>query len=227
MLRHDNNSEMNAPPAAQVRVTPQELAAALARPEARQQENHPRTRFLASNRAGVSVIFVAALVVFGGMVAFLRAPIHSPLYSPPVAVTASATPQAVPIGIPDTLLVQRPDHKMVLLSEAADNQTVLCNLAGTEDSAHLADFAPGIYHWTLIKHGGKVYVRGWIGDISGTALRSTIVEVHPGAYWVPRGMKPIRVTLPLGGFRSPPGLTNDNVISASHLVPDERLKEKW
>ena len=218
---------MNAPSVAQVCVTLQELAAVLARPEARQQENHPRTRFLASNRVGVSVVFVAALVMFGGMVAFLRAPIHSPLYSPPVAVTAPATPQAMPIGIPDTLLVQRPDHKTVLLSEAADNQTVLCNLAGTEDTAHLADFAPGTCHWTLIKHGGKVYVRGWIGDISDTALRSTIVEVHPGAYWVPRGMKPIRVTLPLGGFRSPPGLTNDNVISASHLVPDEHLKEKW
>jgi len=116
---------------------------------------------------------------------------------------------------------------MVLLSEVPDGQPVLCELAATETGAKLADFAPDRAHWTLIKHSGKVYLRGWIVDMSDTALRSTVVEFHPLAYYVTSGMHPVPVTLALSGFQSPPGLTSDNMISASHVTPDEHLKEKW
>ena len=261
MLRHDDSSETNTSPAAQIRVTPQELAAALARLEARQggldgtiplgdavqelglnttpeellreieagrahpQESQSRTHPPRSNWLGVGTVFALSLTLFGGMFAFLRT-------APPIRTSAAinippAAPQAAPIGVPDNLLVRQPDHKMALLSEVPDEQPVLCDLAETQYSAHLADFAPGIYHWTLIKHGGKVYVRGWIGDMSDTALRSTVVEVHPISYWVTAGIHPVRVTLPLSGFQSPPGLTSDNLISAGHIVPDEHFKEKW
>ncbi len=260
MLRHDDSSEISAPPAAQVRVTPQELAAALARLEARQgsldgtiplgeavqelglnatpeellreieagrarqHENQPRTHPPASNRLAVSVIFAFALVLFGGMVAFLRAPVQS---SPAVAVISPAAPQAAPIRIPDNLLVRRPDHKMALLSEVPDGQPVLCDLAGTENGAHFTDFAPNYAHWTLIRHGGRAYLRGWISDMSDTALRSKVVEVQPTIGYGNTGTHPVPVTLPLDGFQSVPGLTNDTLISASHIVPDGHLKEKW
>jgi len=155
--------------------------------------------------------------------------VAAPAPTPPsVSVTAPpAPPQASSITIPANLLVRQPDQKMVLLSEVADGQPVFCDLAGTDTGAKLADFAPGGGHWTLIKHGDKVYVRGWIGDMSDAALRSTIVTFHPLAYYVASGLHPVPVTLPLDGFQSPAGLTSDNMISASHVVPDGHLKEKW
>jgi len=261
MLRHDDNSESTAPPspAAQVRVTPQELAAALARLEARQggldgtiplgdavqelglnatpeellreieagrarqQASHPKTRLAKAGRAAAALT-CGGLLLLGGLFAFRG---EAPAPPAAIAVPAPTTPQAAPISIPDDLLVRRPDHKMALLSEVPDGQPILCLLAGTENGARLTDFAPSTSHWTLIKHGGKVYVRGWIGDMSDNALRSTVVEVHPLAYYVASGLHPIPVTLPLGGFQSPPGLTGDNMISAGHVVPDGHLKEKW
>jgi len=265
MLRHDDNSEATASPspAAQVRVTPQELAEALARLEARQSESEgtirlgdavqelglsatpeellreieagraqhqarhqaipPRTRFGKAGRTTAAAL-TSGLLLLGGFFT-----LRSETPAPPAAVAVSA-PEALPAGpitIPSHLLVRQPDHKMVLLSEVADGQPVFCDLAATDAGAKLADFAPGDGHWTLIKHGGKVYVRGWIGDMSDTALRSTIVTFHPLAYYVASGLHPVPVTLPLDGFQSPAGLTSDNMISASHVVPDGYLKEKW
>ena len=262
MLKHEDNSETRVSQAAQVRVTPQELAAALAHLEARQgglegtiplgdavqelglnttpeellreieagrarqQENQPRTRPPLSERLALTVVSALALVTFGGMLAFLRTVPPSPA----TATLTAAAPQAAPIGVPDTLLVQRRDHKMVLLSEVPDGQPVFCDLAGAETGAtpaHFADFSPGPRHWTLVKHGGQVYVRGWVSDMSDTALRSTVVAVQPTIGYGNTGMRPVPVTLPLSSFQSSPGLTKEDTISAVHVVPDEHLKEKW
>lgn len=259
MLRHDDSSEAAAPPAAQVRVTPQELAAAIARLEARQGEtdgtiplgdavqelglNATPEELLREIEAGrarqqerpigprkarvlrvaLSGLAAAVLIVSGLVVARTGSAPPPPTFT----VTAPAAPQAAPIAAPDTLLVRQRDGKMVLLSEVPNDQPVLCELAATETGAKLADFAPASSHWTVIKHGGKVYVRGWIGDMSNTALRSTTVTLHDLAYYVTSGMRPVPITLPLSGFQSPPGLTSDNMISASHVIPDEHLKEKW
>ncbi len=247
-------------PAAQVRVTPQELAAALARLEARQgglegtiplgdavqelglsatpeellreieagrarqRASPPRTRLRKAGQAAATA-FVGGLLLLGGLFA-LRSEVSAPPPSVAPVAAAPAAPQAAPIGIPGNLLVRQPDHKMVLLSEVADGQPVLCDLAGTDTGAAFADFAPAASHWTLIKHGGRVYVRGWIGDMSEGALRSGVVQVHPLAYYVASGLHPVRVTLPVAGFRSPPGLTSEDMISASRVVPDAHLREK-
>ena len=257
MLRYDDNTES----AAQVRVTPQELAAAIARLEARQGENEGtiplgdavqelglnatpeellreieagrarqheslrRTQPLLFSKLRLFVVSALASVLFGIMVGFF----HSPSSSRTVGTipVSPAAPQAAPIGIPDRLLVRQHDGKMVLLSEVSDGQPVFCELAATETGAKLADFAPSASHWTIIKHRGKVYVRGWIGDMSEAALRSTVVTVHTLAHYVTSGIRPVPVTLPLDGFQSPPGLTSDNMISATHVTPDEHLKEKW
>ena len=257
MLRYDDNTES----AAQVRVTPQELAAAIARLEARQGENEGtiplgdavqelglnatpeellreieagrarqheslhRTQPFLSSKLRLFVVSALASVLFGIMVGFF----HSPSSSRTVGTipVSPAAPRAAPIGIPDRLLVRQHDGKMVLLSEVSDGQPVFCELAATETGAKLADFAPSASHWTIIKHRGKVYVRGWIGDMSEAALRSTVVTVHTLAHYVTSGIRPVPVTLPLDGFQSPPGLTSDNMISATHVTPDEHLKEKW
>lgn len=261
MLRHDDNPEATAAPspAAQVRVTPQELAEALARldarqggldgtiplgdavqelglnatPEellreieagrARQQASHPKMRVARAGRAAAALT-CGGLLLLGGLFAFRG---EAPAPPAAIAVLAPATPQAAPITVPDTLLVRQRDGKMVLLSEVTDGQPVLCDLAATDTSATLTNWSPGDGHWTLIKHGGRVYLRGWIMDMSDTALRSTVVEFHPLAYYVASGLHPVRVTVPLDGFQALPALTNDNMISASHAVPDEHLKEKW
>ncbi len=258
MLRQETDETASPSPAASVRVTPEELAAALARLEARQGEregtiplgdavqelglnatpeellreieagrarqraDHPRTRLARAGQAAAAAL-IGGLLLLGGLFAFRgEAP------APPAAIVAPApaTPQAA-ISIPDTLLVRRPDGKMALLSEVTDGQPVLCDLAATNTGATLANWSSGDGHWTLIKHGGRVYLRGWIMDMSDTALRSTDVEFHPLAYYVASGLHPVRVTVPLDGFQSLPGLTSDDMISASHVVPDGHLKEKW
>ncbi len=258
MLKHEDSPEMPSWPAAQVRVTPQELAEALARLEARQGEREGTiplgdavqelglsatpeellreieagratspARRLPSRRLLRLQASLAAVLLLGGLWGYFL-PHAAPPTPPSVPVTAPpAPPQASSITIPANLLVRQPDQKMVLLSEVADGQPVFCDLAGTDTGAKLADFAPGGGHWTLIKHGDKVYVRGWIGDMSDAALRSTVVTLHPLAYYVASGLHPVPVTLPVDSFQSPPGLTSDDMISASHLVPDKYFKEKW
>lgn len=259
MLRQETDETASPSPAANVRVTPEELAAALARLEARQgeregtiplgdavqelglnatpeellheieagrsrpQENHPRTRLSRRLRVGLSGL-AAGVLLLGSLFALRTA---APTPPPPAVFASAAKPQAHSIGIPDTLLVRRPDGKMAVLSEVPDGQPVLCDLAATDTGATLTNWSSGDGHWTLIKHGGRVYLRGWIMDMSDTALRSTDVEFHPLAYYVASGLHPVRVTVPLDGFQSLPGLTNDTMISASHVVPDEHLKEKW
>ena len=265
MLRHDDNPEAAADPspAAHVRVTPQELAAALARLEARQgglegtiplgdavqelglnatpeellreieagrahaPQSRPRMRHAKTFRAAGAASF-GGLCLLVGLFA-LRSQVSAPSATAGVAtvVAGPATPQPAPLTIPTPLLVRQPDRKMALLSEVPDGQPVLCDIAATDAGATLTAWSPGDGHWTLIKHGDRVYLRGWIMDMSDTALRSTVVEVHPLAYYVASGLHPVPVTLPLDGFQSPPGLTSDNMISASHVVPDGHLKEKW
>ncbi len=268
MLRHDDapetstTPEARTTPAAQVRVTPQELAAALARLEARQggldgtiplgdavqelglnvtpdellreieagralpQEGKAGTRQALSNRLRISIAVALSLVLSGGaLLASLR--MDEPAKPAVAVITAPAAPQAAPLALPNNLLVRVRDGKMVLLSEVPDGQPVLCDLAAVDEGVKMTDFAPGVAHWNLIKHHGRVYLRGWIGDMSDAALRSTIVTVHPSVSFVPTGLHPVPVTLPLSGFRLPPSLSNDTLINADHIVPDGHLKEKW
>ena len=249
--------------AAQVRVTPQELASALARLEARREEGQqhqegtvalgeavqelglpvtpeellrevqagraqaqtpPRQKHPARS-AGIGAVAAAAITLLGGTLVFLVR--SAPPQPAQIAVVAPTTPLAAPITLPDSLLVRDADNRMVLLSEVADNRPVLCNLTATDQATAFAPFTPASLHWTLIKHGDRVYLRGWIADMSPAALRSSPVEIHPVRAYVATGLHPVPVTLPVDGFTSTPGLTNDDMISATGVKPDEHFGEKW
>lgn len=267
MLHHENTPDEQQPPSAVVaaerRVTPEELAAALARLEVRKEvgqrhlegtlplgeavqqlgldatpeelwqevqagRTQPQTasRQSSSGRAlRLSGVAAATMLLLTGLFTF-RLTSHTP--APTVTtVSAPAAPQPAPITIPADLLVRQSDGKMVLLSEIGDNQPVLCALTATDKGASFASFAPGPLHWTLIKHGGQVYLRGWIADMSDTALRSSQVEIHSDRVYVTSGLRPVPVTLPVNGFQSTPGLTNDDMISGQKFTPDRHFREKW
>lgn len=260
---HTQEEQAPPTPAALVRVTPQELASALARLEARQEagKRHRdgtvalgevvqelglpvtpeelwrevqvgRTQAQAAPRRAsrarvlqAGAVFAVALALTWGGIAFLRSPPQPS--AAPIAVAAPAPTPAAPIAIPVGLLVRDASGRMVLLSEVADGRPVLCGLAATDRGAAFAPFAPDSLHWTLIKHGGRVYLRGWIADMSPAALRSSPVEIHPVRAYVASGLHPVPVTLPVDGFASTLGLTNDDTISASGVKPDEHFGEKW
>lgn len=261
-----SQEEPDAPvPAAQVRVTPQELASALARLESRHEAGRqheagtvalgeavqelglPVTpeelwREVQSDRAQaqpaplrskqtraarLSGVAAATLLAVMGMFALSQTRSVPPTPEPAI-VLAPATPQAAPISLPQGLVVRDTGNRMVLLSEVADNRPVLCNLTATDQTAAFAPFASDSQHWTLVKHGGRVYLRGWIADMSPAALRSSPVEIHPlRQYVVSAGLHPVPVTLPVDGFMSTPGLTNDDMISATGVKPDAHYSEKW
>ncbi len=215
MLNHEQPPESLSPPAAQVRVTPEELAAALARLEARRAGADGKIAIgdavselsldatpeevLAEVRAGQSqpqavkprspvslgqrLYFVAAILTVGitalwagtttvtpaDMAASTPNPVISydaPLEKPHSQQSPVQTFQH--ISVDSTLLVSDMSDKMLLLSEIGNNQPVHC---GYNDITFTERY-PGNsgLPFTLIKHGGKLYVRGWIIKMSPAVL---------------------------------------------------------
>lgn len=269
MLHHEDSSQ-NIPaappfPAAQVRVTPEELAAAVARLEARKAGTDGRiaigeaVRELSldatseevlaevqagrqaqtpaplqkKQRRGLRFVASAALIgllVGGSNLLFVsRSVTPGPATISPAINLSPTAPQPASITAPNDLLVRDASGKIVLLSEVPDNQPVYATLTATDTSAqwtNVSSDSSSAAQWILIKHGGRVYLRGWIADMSDAALRSSIVEIHP-PHIVYAGQQPAHITLPLDNFRSVPGLTNDEMINADHIQPDTHFREKW
>lgn len=263
MLHQEDNPLKIVPPAAQIRVTPQELADALARLEARKEAgqrhldgtvpigeaveqlgldatadelwqevqagrtqaiNAPLQRRQQKRLRFTGAAAALTLLLTGLLTLRMTVPAPPPV---PATTVSPTTPQAAPITLLADLLVGTANDKMVLISEVRENQPVLCGLTATDKGAAFASFAPAALSWTLIKHDGRLYVRGWIADMSDTALRSSTANIYPSKAGVPWGLHPVPVTLPLNGFQSNPGLTGDDLISASHIQPDAHFREKW
>ncbi len=259
MLKHEDTSETPSRSAAQVRVTPEELAAALARLEARQgglegtiplgdavqelglnttpeellreieagrarvQENLPQTQPKRSNRIGIGAVFALALLLSGGMVAFLRSVPSPPVADSPAIVTVSA-PQAAPkpISLDPNLMVHDASGKLVMLSEVGDNQPVHCRYFGGRFLQ--ANPQDNYESWELIKHDGQIYVRGRILKMSPKVFVSEGVDVttvgDDPAFAVP-------ITLPVKGFNVVPGAGSYVEFHAINIHLDKHAYEKW
>lgn len=240
MLQHDDLASDSAQPAALRRVTPQELAAAIARLEARQEAESDGTIPLgkaveelglaaspealwaevraaraaryAPRRASPSrrrnILLSAAFVAAGGGLVGWQAASHPPPGSK-TAQAADATALTVddpqPISVKPDLLVQDVTGKIVTLPEARDGQPVRCFLS-SERPRSFAAFTPGMdagYLWTLTRHGGQTYVRGFIPRMSLRALELSGADVinHPDGL---QATHPLAVWLPLAGFQVTP-----------------------
>ena len=261
MLKHEQPKErIGEQAAAQVRVTPEELAAAVARLEARHAGADGKIAIgdavnelsldatseevLAEVRAGqvqlradktrrplslsqrLRLYFVAALLSVGMTALWARITAVPPTDPgiQTISPIASYTPLPQRIAIDPNLLVGDRTGKLVLLSEVSDNQPVHSNFY----SGGFHQYSPGQgTKWTLIKHNGKVYVRGWIRKMSPAALAQVGADVSAtgdSSFAAP-------VTLAVRGFAvsssTPSYPSPDAAFHAQNITLDQHAYEKW
>lgn len=263
MLKHEDDLDTLSQRAAQVRVTPEELATAVSRIEARKdtdlrradgtipigeavqqlglgvtpeevltevqaaraqqasaQEKRPSSRQRLALLSGVGLGLI-------GLVGWWSVPPAAQDQAPP-AVTLSV-PQAVPRRLPldSNLLVGDKTGKLVMLSEVGDEQPARCGYF----AGGLRRYTPGGtgVTWTLIKHGGRVYIRGWMLKMSPKALAANGAGISAGR----TSSHVIPVTLPVNGFMeqtpdsSGTQMYSDTVLPVEDVHLDEHAYEKW
>lgn len=257
MLKHEDNPDILSQPAAQVRVTPEELATAVSRIEARKDTDQQRADGTipigeAVQQLGLAVtpeevlaevqaaraqqamrkkspsprrrlaLMLGVGIGMVGLVGWWSIPPANQGQAPPVATLT--VPQAAPkhILLDPNLLVGDRTGELVMLSEVGDDQPVRCRYFGgfflqfsSENNSEL---------WELVKHDGKVYVRGRILKMSPKVFSSegadvTTVDNDP-AFSVP-------LTLPLKGFDVVPGVGNYIEFHAVNIHLDKHAYEKW
>ena len=250
-------------PAAQARVTPQELAAAITRLEARRDGEAAGTISIGeavtelgltatpeavwaevqaaraqqitarqkrpSHRQRLALLSGLGMALIG-LVGWWSVPHVAESQAPATAAVTPPPPQAAPepITLDPNLLVQDASGKLVMLSEAADGQPVKCFFSDTTPPQFLPftlDNNPA-GAWTLIKHEGRVYVRGWIPRISTKALTTVGTDVSGDVSYT-RSQSPVPITLAMDGFRVPAGTGDENVFHAVGIHLDQHALEKW
>ena len=251
MLKHDFIEE----PAARIRVTPEELAAALARLEARREGEAGTTISIGeavselgvmaapeavwaevqaaraqqtkawkkrpTHRQRLALLSAAGLGLIG-LIGWWSTPHAANDQNTPAVAVLAPQPAPAPISFNPDLLVGDTHGKLVMLSEVGDNQPVRCRYG----DGSFQQFIPGDNAplWELIKHGGKIYVRGRTLPMSPKVFSSygadvTAVANDPG-FSIP-------ITLPVSGFEVVPGAGNDIQFHAVHIHLDQYANEKW
>ncbi len=264
MLRQETNETVPIS-AAQVRVTPEELAAALSQIEGRKEagQRHAdgtipigeavqqlgidttpeevlaevqalRREPIRTNKGRPSVAghlvlalglggILLGVALDGNGLAHLRSqPSAKPVSVSSIVPQPSNVPK--PISLDPNLMVQDASGKIVMLSEVGDNQPVQCTFDNKGDAFSQYSFGNTRALWTIIKHDGRVYVRGRILKLSPKVFSSdgadvTNVDDDPD-FVVP-------VTLPLNGFDAFPGVGNNIEFHAVNIHLDKHAYEKW
>ncbi len=280
MLKQDSAPTEQAASPAQIRVTPEELAKALAAVEARREQSsreaagtipigeavqqlgfdvtpeeiwaevqagrvahdaaskrRPRARRRAARILGTGTVLCLLLGTYsfqsfnhwhelgeqsarqkvGALAASqITVPASTTLVTP-VAPSANLTVD------PDTLIEVKAGQGRIekTLSEIPNGQAFICSLSdnGTE-------FQPaGAYNsrWTLIKHKGKTYLRGWIPRMSARAMQVAGLDISDYLPEPASEYKPL--TIALNGIED--SLASGNVIQTLHFHLDKYAWEKW
>lgn len=258
MLKHDQEEQ-----AATVRVTPEELAAALSRIEARKdagqrhtdgtipigeavqqlgidttpeeilaevrtaRASKPKRRLGLRDRLGIAALVVLSLLGGEAVYSFYGPPwawISRPSDQTQAVTFTLPPPQAVPkrISLDPNLLVNTASSKLVMLSEVGDNQPVHCRYS----DGRFQQYSPedNQQSWELIKHDGKVYVRGRTLKMSAKVFSTAGADVT-AVYNDPGFASPI--TLPVNGFDIVPGAGNNIEFHAINIHLDKHAYEKW
>ena len=261
MLKQDNSAEISSQPAAQVRVTPEELASAIARIEARQdagkretegtvvigeviqelglaatpeevltevQNGRQQQAKTKKHKPSIAERLVLTLGLGGillglGLGGFGLSQIQNRFSSDRVTsemISVSRTPQTISLA-PD-LLVGNATGKLVMLSEVGDNQPVYCRYSDGSFQQFQTDNKVEL--WQLIKHDGRVYVRGRMLKMSSKVFSSNGADVttidNDPAFALP-------VTLPISGFQVVPGAGSTIEFHAVDIHLDKHAWERW
>ena len=211
-------------------ITPEELLAEVQAARAEQQavrtpQSRRRPRWgLAAASAGLLALFSAGLHQMriqspGDSVATL---------SPAVGhITTPGAPSVVPMTAPGTILVQDARGVLCTLQEIPNDAPVRCGLTQTDGRAAFVDFPSPDSAWTLIKHDGHLYVRGWIADMSAQAIQVSGVTLYDTRALVPAGAAPRAVALRLDGIQALPMQGDDEMIVAQKVRPDAHFGDRW
>ncbi len=209
-------------------VTPEELLAEV-QAERAVQQTPPGA---AKPRWGIVAAGLCALVLLGSGLGLMthRTSSSVPGEMPAIrTITVSQSPSLIFLSAPDAVLVQDssgPQSVLRTLGEVPDGRPVRAALNQTETQAAFAGFSDPGTSWTLIKYGGRVYVRAWIAAMSPTALRTSAVSLYRDRPLVPSGVAPQAVTLPVNGFQVTPGGDDDTLVT-QHVRPDAHFAEAW
>lgn len=211
-------------------ITPEELLAEVQAARAEQQAVGAAPQGRRRPRLGVLVASVGLLTILSGGLWEMRG--MRAAVSPTAIVDAPApqTPPPVSVAAPGTTLVQDNSGKgpvLRTLQEIRDGVPVRCDLTVTEGRATFTNFSSPGSAWTLIKHDGQVYVRGWIPDMSMQAIRATGVTLYGQKEMVPSGAAPRAVSLRLDGLQCAPGQQDDEMIVAQKVQPDGHFGDLW
>ncbi len=244
MLKQTEHTETPATNAASVRVTPEELAAAVARLEARRAgadgtisigdaitelslDATPEEVFAEVQAVSIAtlqqnslqksrlrVYSIVGLVLCGLLASFYL--LNQP---PPTILTATSSLADVPSQIQyGTHLPVGDAHGNIrLLSEVGNEQPVHCGYS----SFFLEPFPPSrpTATWTIIKHSGQVYIRGWIRQMSRQMLQVNGADVSASRKSGGMGFV-VPVTLSISNFTIDHDASNVPV-SVLNLLPDE------
>ena len=261
MLKHEQPEEPLSQPAAQVRVTPEELAAAVARLEARRAGADGKIAIgdavselsldatpeevLAEVRAGqahfqavkpkhLSLRERAGLVLAGGAILwalmgyFLSSHPHtsSPAISQVTSISSTANAPRK-ISLDPNLVVGDAKGKLVQLSEVGDNVPVKCSFSGDTNSFGFSAYSSSDETpWTLIKHNGKVYLRGLVQPTTSKVLSTDGADlICPSPEVTPPPGYHGFITLPVDGFDAVP--EGPSELKVVNVHSDQHAYEKW
>ncbi len=100
-------------------------------------------------------------------------------------------------------------------------------------SAQLFDVRPNLHKpWTLIKHDGKLYLRGWVaGKFTAAQAEGQSVVLHSTRQSFDLGVQPVSITLPMNFVQNgsfPSSREQSQAIIATRFVSlDSHAWEKW
>lgn len=211
-------------------ITPEELLAEVqaARLEQQQatlvvpQTRRPRWGLLTAGAGLLAVLTVGLYDVRSGPASVTSATV--------VIAPVQDTSGGVPITAPGTILVQDNSAKAPVLrtlQEIPNGVPVRCGLTQTDGHTTLADFSNPNSAWTLIKHNGQLYIRGWIPNMSAQAIQTNGVTLYDTRALVPSGAAPTKVSLRLGSIQAVPGQGDDEMIVAQKVQPDSHFGDRW
>lgn len=208
----------------QLDATPEELLAEVQAMRARVPQS--------TRRMGLAALIPPSLALLGVGLFMLRGNVQrSNAPEMPAAVTVSApAPATLAVSAPADTLVQDKNGAtptLRTLGEVENGRPVLCALSQTESSVTFVNFSNPALAWTLIKHDGQVYVRGWMANMSRQAMAKGDVTIFPDKAHLSAGSAPIAVTLRLDRLRCLPGHGDDMSIVARAVQPDAHFREAW
>lgn len=213
----------------QLDATPEELLAEVQALRARQTPSPSRL----SVRTLLNALMPALLILLGtsfffGITHHVNEP-NEP-QTPEAITIAAPTPSTLAVSAPAATLVQDnsgPTPVLRTLGEVPNQRPVLSSLSQTEASVAFVNFSNPALAWTLIKHDGQIYVRGWMPNMSRQAMVTGDVEILPAKGDISASYAPIPVTLRLDSLRCLPGHGDDVSIVAHGVQPDSHFREAW